>query len=189
MVRKIFVSLTIGLFFFTWYSIACTRIAISDEEERIRSDLIVTAILININQKDQSHQWALWYNPDTLYTFNIEETFKWDISLTGFYIEDESNSSCSFRLEQWWKYLLYLIENSEKPNFYYSYQPPTLIKPTKYPVIPISNPLWNTKRYITYYNIKKDLFHTRRDIIRYLENKWYEIQAKIDYYKVKYGLY
>ncbi|AKH33044.1 hypothetical protein XF24_00718 [candidate division SR1 bacterium Aalborg_AAW-1] len=179
----------IGLFCFTGYSVACSRIAISDEEERIRSDLIVTATLTNIYQKDQSHQGVLWYNPDILYTFNIEETFKGDISLTGFYIEDESNSSCSFGLEQGGKYLLYLIENSEKPNFYYSYQPPTLIKPTIYPVIPISNPLWNTKGYITYYNIKKDLFNTRRDLNIFLENKIYYLQAKIDYYKVKYSIY
>ena len=178
MFKKIIVSLTIGLFCFTWYSVACSRIAISDEEERIRSDLIVTARVDKIEHvpiQTNTGTTLSFPEPDMFYNFQVEKTFKWDQEIKKFTIAEESFSSCSSSYRSWTTYLLYLNPSKANENQYYSYR--SKVRDYGENIRPEFNPLREKQWYKQYTIIKTALFRLRRNTNIFLENKRYELQS------------
>lgn len=188
MIRKISIIFILGIFFSLWYSHACS-IIIEDhdsEQEWMNSDLITIASIESFKKIDQQ-SWDSDY--DIIYNFKVQKIFKWDKDIQSFSLQDLTTSSCDSWIYESWTYLLYLRQNPQNSSLYTISSIATLIKPITYPVIPISNPLWNNKRYIAYYNFKQEIFNTRRDIRILVENKRYYLQSKVNDYNITYGFY
>ena len=190
MIRKIIGTSIVCFTMIFWYTHACTRILLSDKELRMDHELIVTARVDKIEHvpiQANTGTTLSFPEPDMFYNFQVEKTFKWDQEIKKITIAEESFSSCSSSYRSWTTYLLYLNPSKANENQYYSYR--SKVRDYGENIRPEFNPLREKQWYKQYTIITTAWFRLRRNTNIFLENKRYELQSQIDYYKVKYGIY